>query len=113
MAKRYMPYSLRERGSGRIYSRHSTKSGARKALEKAEQRATKRLGPSGYTTLYIAEEVPPEERNPARMKIPKLGKWISAAKVRLVKRNGVKVLEIRRTVKKRTTRTNKARKRKR
>ena len=46
------------------------------------------------------------------MKTPKLGKWISAAKVRLVKKNGVKVLEIRRTVKKRTTRTNKARKRK-
>ncbi len=43
------------------------------------------------------------------MKTPKLGKWISAAKVRLVKKNGVKVLEIRRTVKKRTTRTNKKR----
>ena len=36
------------------------------------------------------------------MKTPKLGKWISAAKVRLVKKNGVKVLEIRRTVKKKT-----------
>lgn len=36
------------------------------------------------------------------MKTPKLGKWISAAKVRLVKKNGVKVLEIRRTVKRKT-----------
>lgn len=50
--------------------------------------------------------VKPSKRNPAGMKLPKLGKWISAAKVRLVKKNGVKVLEIRRIVKKRTARTN-------
>lgn len=47
------------------------------------------------------------------MKTPKLGKWIKADRVRVTKKNGVKVLEIRRVVKKRkTTRTNKARKRK-
>lgn len=34
------------------------------------------------------------------MKRPKLGKWISAAKVRLTKFNGVTNVEIRRTVKK-------------
>jgi hypothetical protein len=34
------------------------------------------------------------------MKTPKLGKWISAAKVRLTKKNGVTVVELRRVVKK-------------
>jgi len=34
------------------------------------------------------------------MKRPKLGKWFSAAKVRLVKKNGVTTVELRRTVKK-------------
>jgi len=37
----------------------------------------------------------------ATMKRPKLGKWISAAKVRLTKKNGVTIVELRRTVKKR------------
>ncbi len=40
------------------------------------------------------------------MKTPKLGKWIKAHRVRVVKKNGVKVLEIQRTVNKtRTTPT--------
>lgn len=34
------------------------------------------------------------------MKRPKLGKWVSAAKVRLTKKNGVTVVELRRVVKK-------------
>jgi len=41
-----------------------------------------------------------EKRN-STMKRPKLGKWISAAKVRLTKKNGVTTVELRRTVKKR------------
>lgn len=34
------------------------------------------------------------------MKTPKLNKWIRAHRVRVTKKNGVKVLEIQRTVKK-------------
>lgn len=39
------------------------------------------------------------------MKTPKLGKWIKAHRVRVVKKNGVKVLEIQRTVKRKRMRT--------
>lgn len=45
------------------------------------------------------------------MKTPKLGKWVKAHRVRVVKVNGAKVLEIQRTVKKRKA-TAKRRKRK-
>jgi len=42
------------------------------------------------------------------VKTPKLGKWITAHRVRVVKKNGAKVLEIQRKVK---ARRNKKRKR--
>jgi len=35
------------------------------------------------------------------MKTPKLGKWVKANSVRIVKKNGRRVVEIKRTVKKR------------
>lgn len=35
------------------------------------------------------------------MKTPKLGKWVSADKVRIVKKNGQRIVEIKRIVKKR------------
>ena len=47
------------------------------------------------------------KRNPGGMKRPKLGQWVKAHRVRLVKRNGATHVEIQRTVAKKRKATKK------
>jgi len=58
---RFYRYSLKDR-DGKTFSNHTKKYAAEKALEKAERRAVKRLGPTGYTTLFVSINTPQAER---------------------------------------------------
>ena len=89
-------YSVYEKIPGKVWrfidSVDANSGAAAVRSVKASMRRRGNSAPSG--TKYKATR---EKSNPA----PKLGKWIQAKRVRIVKVNGAKVLEIQRTVKKR------------
>lgn len=104
------------RDSGRLPVRKKnfiakTEAGIESAMKKA-QAAANRTGRS--KTVFVMRpkyadvrfplskhwyaDVHPNVSNPGGMKRPKLGQWVKAHRVRLVKRNGATHVEIQRTV---------------
>jgi hypothetical protein len=94
-----MAYTIRK-----IKTRYGTEYGVYDRGSLVRTEGTKAAAKATAAYYRKAEKGNPAYRdryNPGKPKWPKLGQWIKAHRVRIVKKNGAKVLEIQRTVPKR------------